>query len=87
MLAGLQDNRLVVWLYPAAVFIDRDIFQKTIFENDENDFGKSAYLHKFVYCSIFECKESFRGNLKFWLFEVGINYSTILKKSFMFLIR
>uniref|UniRef100_A0A1I7VWG2 WD_REPEATS_REGION domain-containing protein n=1 Tax=Loa loa TaxID=7209 RepID=A0A1I7VWG2_LOALO len=48
MLAGLQDNRLVVWLYPAAVFIDRDLLQKTIFENDENDFGKSAYLQNFV---------------------------------------
>ncbi|KAM3728232.1 Intraflagellar transport protein [Dirofilaria immitis] len=48
MLAGLQDNRLVVWLYPAAVFIDRDLLQKTIFENDESDFGKSPYLHNFV---------------------------------------
>ncbi|VDK82555.1 unnamed protein product [Onchocerca ochengi] len=48
MLAGLQDNRLVVWLYPATVFIDRDLLQKTVFENDENDFGKSPYLHNFV---------------------------------------
>uniref|UniRef100_A0A1I8EJ94 WD_REPEATS_REGION domain-containing protein n=1 Tax=Wuchereria bancrofti TaxID=6293 RepID=A0A1I8EJ94_WUCBA len=48
MLAGLQDNRLVVWLYPATVFIDRDLLQKTVFENDENDFEKSAYLYNFV---------------------------------------
>ncbi|KAK6112742.1 WD domain G-beta repeat family protein [Brugia pahangi] len=48
MLAGLQDNRLVVWLFPATVFIDRDLLQKTMFEDDENDFGKSAYLYNFV---------------------------------------
>uniref|UniRef100_A0A915Q7B6 Intraflagellar transport protein 80 homolog n=1 Tax=Setaria digitata TaxID=48799 RepID=A0A915Q7B6_9BILA len=48
MLAGLQDSHLVVWLYPATVFIDRDLLQKTVFEKDENDFGKSPYLHSFV---------------------------------------
>lgn len=49
MLSGLQDNRLVVWLYPSVVFLDRDLLQKTIFENDENNFGKSSYLQKFVF--------------------------------------
>ncbi|CAG9531173.1 unnamed protein product, partial [Cercopithifilaria johnstoni] len=48
MLAGLQDNHLIVWLYPAAVFIDRDLLQKAIFENNENNFGKLSYLHNFV---------------------------------------
>ncbi|VBB35204.1 unnamed protein product, partial [Acanthocheilonema viteae] len=48
MLAGLQDNCLVVWLYPAVVFIDRDLLHKTIFENDKNNFEKSSYLHNFV---------------------------------------
>lgn len=64
MLAGLQDNHLVVWLYPATVFIDRDLLQKTVFENDENDFGKSPYLHKLVYCAIYKCKGSFRRELE-----------------------
>lgn len=48
MLAGLQDNRLVVWLFPAAVFIDRDLLHKTVFEKNDNDFGKSPNLLTFV---------------------------------------
>ncbi|VDM92982.1 unnamed protein product, partial [Litomosoides sigmodontis] len=48
MLAGLQDNRLVVWLYPSAAFIDHDLLRKTVFESDESNFGKSSYLHNFV---------------------------------------
>ncbi|VDN28090.1 unnamed protein product [Gongylonema pulchrum] len=48
MLAGLQDNHLVVWLYPSSVFVDRDMLQKTIFEKDDIDLGKAPNLLTFV---------------------------------------
>ncbi|VDN07794.1 unnamed protein product [Thelazia callipaeda] len=48
MLAGLQDNHLIIWLYPATVFIDRNLLQKTVLEKDDIDFGKSPYLLTFV---------------------------------------
>uniref|UniRef100_A0A183VCK9 Intraflagellar transport protein 80 n=1 Tax=Toxocara canis TaxID=6265 RepID=A0A183VCK9_TOXCA len=48
MLAGLEDNRLVIWGYPSVVFVDKDLLQKTIIEREGSDFGKSPYLLAFI---------------------------------------
>lgn len=44
MLAGLQDNRLIIWGHPSAAFIDKQLLPKTIIEKNEFDFGKAPYL-------------------------------------------
>uniref|UniRef100_A0A914ZMI5 Intraflagellar transport protein 80 homolog n=1 Tax=Parascaris univalens TaxID=6257 RepID=A0A914ZMI5_PARUN len=44
MLAGLEDNRLVIWGYPSVVFVDKDLLQKTILVKEGTDFGRSPYL-------------------------------------------
>ncbi|VDK46992.1 unnamed protein product [Anisakis simplex] len=48
MLAGLEDNRLVIWSYPSVVFIDKDLLRRTIIEREASDFGKSPYLLAFI---------------------------------------
>lgn len=44
MLAGLQEYRLIVWGYPAMVFIDREMLLKTIIEKEVDNLGRSASL-------------------------------------------
>uniref|UniRef100_A0A0M3IE26 WD_REPEATS_REGION domain-containing protein n=1 Tax=Ascaris lumbricoides TaxID=6252 RepID=A0A0M3IE26_ASCLU len=48
MLAGLEDNRLVIWGYPSVVFVDKDLLQKTILVKEGTDFGRSPYLLAFI---------------------------------------
>ncbi|VDD95816.1 unnamed protein product [Enterobius vermicularis] len=48
MLAGLQEYRLIVWGYPAMVFIDREMLLKTIIEKEVDNLGRSASLVAFL---------------------------------------
>lgn len=34
MLAALADGKLTVWYYPSAVYVDRDLLPKTVFEKE-----------------------------------------------------
>lgn len=34
MLAALTDGKIFVWYYPSAVYVDKDLLPKTVFEKD-----------------------------------------------------
>ena len=34
MLAALADGKFTVWYYPSAVYVDRDLLPKTVFEKE-----------------------------------------------------
>ena len=34
MLAALADGKFTVWYYPSAIYVDRDLMPKTIFEKE-----------------------------------------------------
>ncbi|XP_070538600.1 intraflagellar transport protein 80 homolog [Ptychodera flava] len=44
ILAALQENKLAVWYYPNAVYVDKDLISKTMLEKDASEFGKNPYL-------------------------------------------
>ncbi|CAG0895960.1 unnamed protein product [Cyprideis torosa] len=48
MLAALQNSRLIVWLYPAAVFSDIELLTRTALERGEGEFGKNPILVSFT---------------------------------------
>ncbi|WAR28818.1 IFT80-like protein [Mya arenaria] len=48
MLAALADGKFTVWYYPSAVYVDRDLMPKTVFEKEASEFGKNPQLLQFV---------------------------------------
>ncbi|XP_052215553.1 intraflagellar transport protein 80 homolog isoform X1 [Dreissena polymorpha] len=48
MLAALADGKFTVWYYPSAVYVDRDLLPRTVFEKEASEFGKNPQLLQFV---------------------------------------
>ncbi|VDN53941.1 unnamed protein product [Dracunculus medinensis] len=48
ILAGLQDNQLIIWTYPGVVFVDRDLLPKIIINKECRDFGRSQQIISFI---------------------------------------
>ncbi|XP_059177555.1 intraflagellar transport protein 80 homolog [Physella acuta] len=48
MLAAMTDGKILVWYYPNAVYVDKDLLPKTLFEKDSSEFGKSPQLVGFL---------------------------------------
>ncbi|XP_078693127.1 intraflagellar transport protein 80 homolog isoform X4 [Branchiostoma floridae x Branchiostoma belcheri] len=48
MLAALQDTKLVVYYFPNAVYVDKDILPKTVMEKDATEFGKNPQIVNFL---------------------------------------
>ncbi|KAL5004430.1 hypothetical protein ScPMuIL_017886 [Solemya velum] len=48
MLAALNDGKFTVWYYPNAVYLDRDLLPRTVFEKDASEFGKNPQLLQFL---------------------------------------
>ncbi|KAJ1520245.1 hypothetical protein ONE63_004452 [Megalurothrips usitatus] len=48
ILAAIQDTTLTVWYYPAVIFSDKRIVEKTCVRNDSSDFGKNPIVASFV---------------------------------------
>lgn len=48
MLCGVQENKLLVWYYPPAALIDKDILGQTVYEKDISDNGKNPELRSFI---------------------------------------
>jgi intraflagellar transport protein 80 len=48
MLIGLSDQKLLTWLYPATVFIDKDLLPLTVLSQTAQDAGKYAELVSFT---------------------------------------
>lgn len=46
MLAALADGKFTVWYYPSAVYVDRDLLPKTVFEKEAR-FVFNFYQQKF----------------------------------------
>jgi len=51
MLCGLRDNKLLVWLYPKTLFVDVNILNSTVIEQDINDSGKNLTLLNYSFSS------------------------------------
>eukprot|EP00967_Tisochrysis_lutea_P107849 scaffold166732_cov27-Tisochrysis_lutea.AAC.2 len=47
-LAAIADGSLVIWYYPEAVFVDRDVLPATISRQPCSDVGKSSEILDFV---------------------------------------
>lgn len=47
MLAALSDGKLKTWFYPNAIYVDRDLMEKTMATKDANDIGKMAQMTQF----------------------------------------
>lgn len=47
ILAAIQDTSLTVWYYPAVIFSDKGIVEKTCAKNDSSDFGKNPVVVSF----------------------------------------
>lgn len=52
ILCGLQDTRFTVWYYPNAVYVDKDLLPKTLFEKDASEFSKNPQILSFVGCQV-----------------------------------
>lgn len=48
MLSALQDEKLVIFYYPAVVFVDKNLLSLTIMQKDDSDFGKNPQIISFV---------------------------------------
>ncbi|XP_061493185.1 intraflagellar transport protein 80 homolog isoform X2 [Rhineura floridana] len=48
ILCGLQDTRFTVWYYPNAVYVDKDLLPKTLYEKDASEFSKNPQIVSFV---------------------------------------
>uniref|UniRef100_A0A8C5ILX9 Intraflagellar transport 80 n=1 Tax=Junco hyemalis TaxID=40217 RepID=A0A8C5ILX9_JUNHY len=48
ILCGIQDCRFTVWYYPNAVYVDKDLLPKTLYEKDASEFSKSPQIVSFV---------------------------------------
>ncbi|CAF1477767.1 unnamed protein product [Adineta ricciae] len=52
MLSGFTDNKLHIWLYPAVVFIDSSLVNKTTYKIESGDFGKNPTISDFLSCQL-----------------------------------
>ncbi|XP_066476288.1 intraflagellar transport protein 80 homolog isoform X1 [Tiliqua scincoides] len=52
ILCGLQDTRFTVWYYPNAVYVDKDLLPKTLYEKDASEFSKNPQVLSFVGCQV-----------------------------------
>ncbi|XP_054838571.1 intraflagellar transport protein 80 homolog isoform X4 [Eublepharis macularius] len=48
ILGGVQDERFTVWYYPNAVYVDKELLPKTLFEKDASEFSKNPQIVSFV---------------------------------------
>ncbi|XP_072724943.1 intraflagellar transport protein 80 homolog isoform X3 [Ciconia boyciana] len=48
ILCGIQDTRFTVWYYPNAVYVDKDLLPKTLYEKDASEFSKNPQIVSFV---------------------------------------
>ncbi|KAK6619099.1 hypothetical protein RUM44_003481 [Polyplax serrata] len=48
MLAGLQDSTLTIWLYPTALYIDKQLLRKCSIVKDLSEYGRSLTLINFI---------------------------------------
>jgi len=48
MLAAMTDGKILVWYYPNAVYVDKDLLPRTLFEKETSDFGKAPQLVDFL---------------------------------------
>ncbi|XP_078245172.1 intraflagellar transport protein 80 homolog isoform X3 [Pogona vitticeps] len=48
ILCGLQDTRFLIWFYPSAVYVDKDLLSKTLYEKDASEFSKNPQIVSFV---------------------------------------
>ncbi|ELT91803.1 hypothetical protein CAPTEDRAFT_169559 [Capitella teleta] len=48
MLAALSEGKLLVWFYPNASSVDKDLISRTTYERETNEFGKSPQLLSFL---------------------------------------
>ncbi|KAL3846590.1 hypothetical protein ACJMK2_017565 [Sinanodonta woodiana] len=48
MLAALADGKFTVWYYPSAVYVDKDLQMKTVFEKEASEYGKNPQILQFV---------------------------------------
>lgn len=42
MLASISDGKLLTWFYPNAVYVDKDLMNKSLASKDASDVGKLA---------------------------------------------
>jgi intraflagellar transport protein 80 len=47
MLAAMVDQKLVVWYYPGAIFVDKDLVHLTKFVKETNEFGSVPKISYF----------------------------------------
>ncbi|KAJ7324970.1 hypothetical protein JRQ81_017990 [Phrynocephalus forsythii] len=48
ILCGLQDTCFIIWYYPSAVYVDKDLLSKTLYEKDASEFSKNPQIVSFV---------------------------------------
>ncbi|XP_005092728.1 intraflagellar transport protein 80 homolog [Aplysia californica] len=48
MLAAMTDGKILVWYYPNAVYVDKDLLPRTLYEKDTSEFGKAPQLVDFL---------------------------------------
>uniref|UniRef100_A0A2C9JF99 Uncharacterized protein n=1 Tax=Biomphalaria glabrata TaxID=6526 RepID=A0A2C9JF99_BIOGL len=48
MLAAMTDGKILVWYYPNAIYVDKDLLPKTLYEKDSSPFGKAPQLVGFL---------------------------------------
>lgn len=48
ILCGVQDDQLTVWYYPSAVFTDRDLLAKTLYNKDGSEFSRAPTILSYV---------------------------------------
>lgn len=47
MLTAVVDGKLMTWIYPQAVFVDRELFASSVLSRSGDMFGKSPYIASF----------------------------------------
>lgn len=48
MLAALADGKFTIWYYPNAVYVDRELVSRTLYERDASEFGRNPVLLGFL---------------------------------------
>lgn len=48
MLAALADGRFIVWYYPNAIYVDKDLMSRIVYEKDPSEFGKNLSMVSFL---------------------------------------
>jgi intraflagellar transport protein 80 len=48
MLAGIADNRFLVWYYPNITYVDKNLLSRSVYQKDATYFGKNPSLISFL---------------------------------------